>query len=178
MSNFNNIARPYALAAFEFAKEHHQLDAWKNFLYLVALIAKDSQVAQLLANPEVSNKKSYKVFSDLLGDSVDQKQLNFLLLLAENHRLIVLPSIAELFNEHYAVLEKKIDVRVVTAIKPNDAFEQQLSDALVKRLNREVKIFYEIDPAVIGGAIIYMGDRVIDGSIRGKLTRLLEYSLR
>ena len=69
-------------------------------------------------------------------------------------------------------------MRVVTAIGVQDDFKAKLTKALSARIERDVTLECEIDPAILGGAIIHVGDRVIDGSIRGKLTRLLEFSLR
>jgi len=69
-------------------------------------------------------------------------------------------------------------VRVITAVQVEDAFKQRLAASLSKRVNRDVTLHCEVNPAILGGAIIHIGDRVIDGSVRGKLTRLLEFSLR
>ena len=92
---------------------------------------------------------------------------------------MVLPDIAELFSAYYAALEKTSTVRVVTAVDMPEDFRQKLTQALTKRVQREVTLQCEVDPSIIGGAIIHVGgDRVIDDSIRGKLTRLLEFSLR
>ena len=78
------------------------------------------------------------------------------------------------FNAHLATLEKISQVRVITATETQEAFRQKLVQALSKRIQRDVTLQCEIDASLIGGAIIHIGDRVIDGSIRGKLSRLLE----
>ena len=109
----------------------------------------------------------------MLSMQMNTEQNNFLKLLALHKRLNVLPEILELFNAHDALLEKISKVRVITAIEAQEAFKQKLAQQLTKRIQREVTLQCEIDPAIIGGAIIHIGDRVIDGSIRGKLSRLL-----
>lgn len=172
MANWN-IARPYALAAFEVAKELNQLDAWKAFLESAAHVAKDPRVANLLLNPELSAEKSYDLFESVLASQLDTEKKNFLLLLADNSRLSTLPAIVELFNAHYASLERISKVRLITAVTTDEAFRKQLIQALTKKTQREVTLYCEVDPSIIGGAILHMGDRVIDSSIRGKLTRLL-----
>lgn len=178
MANFASIARPYALAAFEYARDSQQLSEWKAFLDAASTMAKESVVDKLLNNPELSSAKLFDLFHDVLSSLLDEKRKNFLLLLAENDRLPALPEIAEQFATYYAALEKISQVRVVTAIATQEEFRQKLIAALTKRIKHQVTLHCEVDPAILGGAIIHMGDNVIDGSIRGKLTRLLEFSLR
>ena len=178
MANFASIARPYAYAAFEVARESNQLEQWKSFLAFAAQIAEDSSLIQLLMNPDVSAKKSYELFASLLESHLDDTRRNFLHLLAQNQRLLALPEIAGLFKAYAAELEKVSHVRLVTAIAVDDSYKQTIADALHKRIKRDVTLRCEVDPHIIGGAVIHIGDSVIDGSIRGKLTRLLEFSLR
>ena len=174
MANLSSIARPYALAAFECARDNQQLPAWKSFLEAASFIANQHSVMQLMANPEVSSSKIYSLFHDLLPVQMDKERNNFLLLLAQNKRFNALPEIMELFNAHYAALEKISKVRVITATETEEQFRKKLAQALTKRIQREVTLQCEVDSSLIGGAIIHIGDRVIDGSIRGKLSRLLE----
>jgi F-type H+-transporting ATPase subunit delta len=91
---------------------------------------------------------------------------------------MILPAISDLYDSYYALHEKISQVRVITAIEIKEDFRQHLKLALAKRIRGDVTLNCEVDPSIIAGAIIHVGDRVIDGSIRGKLTRLLEFSLR
>ncbi|RDI46561.1 F0F1 ATP synthase subunit delta [Aquicella lusitana] len=174
MADLSSIARPYALAAFEYARDKQQLPAWKAFLESAKEVAQTPSVARLLENPEVSSAMLFDLFSHVLVSLLDQERKNFLLLLAQNKRFIVLPDIAESFNAYYAAYEKTSSIRVVTAVEVHDDFRKKLEQALAKRIQREVTLHCEIDPDLLGGAVIHIGDRVIDGSIRGKLTRLLQ----
>jgi F-type H+-transporting ATPase subunit delta len=174
MANFSSIARPYALAAFECARDKQQLPAWKQFLETASSIASQPAIIKLITNPELPSAKIFDLFHELLAAQLDTERKNFLLLLTQNKRLNVLPEIAETFNAYYAAFEKLSRVRVVTAIEVQENFKQRLAQALTKRIQREVTLQCEVNPALIGGAIIHIGDRVIDGSIRGKLFRLLE----
>lgn len=174
MANLSSIARPYALAAFEYARDKQQLATWKAFLEPAAYVAKQPVVLSLLNNPQIASIKIYNLFHDVLTTLVDTERNNFLLLLTQHHRLNVLPEISELFNSYYSALEKLSQVRVVTAVDPESAFREKLAQALSRRIQRDVTLHCEVDPAIIGGAIIHIGDRVIDGSIRGKLSRLLQ----
>ena len=178
MANLSSIGRPYALAAFEYAREKQQIAQWKSFLETAALIALDKKTCKLFANPSVTEEQFYSLFHHILQTTMNSEQKNFLSLLAQNNRLNALPAISTIFNSYEAALEKMSHVRVVAAIEADEGFKQSLSQALAKRIQREVMLQCEIDPAILGGAIIHLGDRVIDGSIRGKLLRLLEFSLR
>lgn len=174
MTNFANIARPYALASFDYACEKQQLPAWKAFLEAAACVARDPVVAKLLSNPQILSEKLSNLFQELLAPQLDQERKNFLMLLAKNKRLVALPTISELFNHYYAALEKTSQVRVITAIEVKEEFRQKLAQRLSQRIQREVTLQCEVDPAILGGAVIHMGDNVIDGSVRGKLNRLRE----
>lgn len=175
---FSHIARPYALAAFETARDKQQLPTWKAVLNMASLIAQDPAVIKLLANPTLSSDTLLRLFQDVLSGHLNQEQENFLALLAQYDRLNLLPEIAELFHTYCANLENISSIRVVTAVQADEAFKQQLTQSLSKRTQQQVTLQCEVNPHILGGAIIYIGDKVIDGSVRGKLARLLEFSLR
>lgn len=178
MADLTNIGRPYARAAFQHAREKSQLSEWKAFLANATEVANNPTVAKLLEDLTFSSTDLLKLFEGVLEKIINAEQKNFLTLLAQNRRLNILPEINTLFNDYCTQLDKMADVRMVTAVAVDDSFKQKISRALTKRIQREVTLECEIDPAIIGGAIIHFGDRVIDGSVRGKLTRLLEFSLR
>ncbi|OGT60414.1 MAG: ATP synthase F1 subunit delta [Gammaproteobacteria bacterium RIFCSPHIGHO2_12_FULL_43_28] len=172
---YAHLARPYALAAFQFALEKEQLPAWKVFLNTAALVASDTQTLKLLKNPATSVTVLHDLFREVLAPlNVSAEQQNFLALLAQHQRFMILPEIAELFNVNYAQLEKISKIRLITAVEAEQGYKQHLAQILAKRVQREVTLSCEVDPSIIGGAIIHIGDRVIDGSVRRKLTRLLQ----
>ncbi len=171
---YSNMARPYALAAFEYARDKQQLLPWKRFLETAALVANDAAVTELLANPQRPANMLFDLFNEVLATSMDAAQKNLLHLIAQNKRFVVLPEISALFNAYYAAYEKTSSVRLVTAVAISDDYKQKISTALAKRIQREISLNCEVDPAIVGGAIIHIGDNVIDGSIRGKLSRLLQ----
>jgi F-type H+-transporting ATPase subunit delta len=173
-SKYANIARPYALAVFECARDKQDLPAWKAFLESAVSMVRHPDVSRLIQNPETLPEKLFGLFSEVLGSLLNDDKKNFLRLLAQNRRLVVLPEIASTFNQYYAALEKTSLVRIVTATTISKEFEEKLAKALTKRTERAVTLECEIDPSILGGAIIHIGDRVIDGSIRGKLTRLYQ----
>ncbi|OGT40935.1 MAG: ATP synthase F1 subunit delta [Gammaproteobacteria bacterium RIFCSPHIGHO2_12_FULL_38_14] len=178
MSNLTHIARPYALAAFEYARFSSQLLSWKAFLQSASTITKDKTIQKLLDDPQIDQQLLFDLFHGVLASIINDEQKNFLLLLQQYKRFALLPGISELFDTYYAAFEKMQTVRVVTAIQMEKEIQQKLSQALTKRMQHEVILHCEVDPHILGGAVIHIGDHVIDGSIRGKLSRLLEFSLR
>lgn len=172
MADLTNIARPYALAAFECAREAQQIQNWDAFLKAAAAITADPSVQRLIANPETLSAPLYELFNGVLSSVLDDQRKNFLQLLANNKRLMVLPEIYQAFTIYVAALEKISAVRIVTAVAMKDDMRQKFITALTKRIQCDVTLECKVDPSIIAGAIIYIGDSVIDGSIRGKLSRL------
>lgn len=172
MAEKRTVARPYAQAAFALAQEQGELHSWSTMITLLGQAASDPQLAEMLENPEQEQTKMVKLLQAICGDAISESGSNLLKLLAENGRLALLPEIAELFEEERAEVEKSIHARVVSATVLTDAQQQQIIDALVKRLGKEVTLSHEVDESIIGGAIIYAGDTVIDGSVANRLEKL------
>lgn len=169
------FARPYALAAFEYALANASLASWENMLQAAAEIAQNSEMMQLLNSPKVTHEQLVEIFSDILTNRLDAEKKNFIRLLAQYDRLSALPGIAELFSTYRAQYEKTITVELVSAIPLDEPRQQVFADALTKRLKRKVTLQCEVDPTLLGGALVRAGDMVIDGSIRGKLNRMIEF---
>jgi len=173
MSEAITIARPYAQAAFDFAKQKGELKAWSELLTNAATAIGDTQVAALIVNPQLTTSQLRELMQALVGDAAGQPGQNFIHLLTEEHRLTVLPEIAEQFELLRAEEEKSVDVEVRSAFALNEAHQQKIVAALKERLGREIRLHCEVDEALVGGAVIRAGDQVIDGSVR---TRLAEMS--
>ncbi|MDP4530175.1 F0F1 ATP synthase subunit delta [Alkalimonas delamerensis] len=172
MSNLTNIARPYAKAAFDYAVEQKQLADWQQMLTFAAEVAKDPQMIAFLGSNSTAETQA-NLFNQVCADQLTQPVQNLIRLMAENKRLQALPEVlvhfAELKNDH----EREVLVDVTSA-KPLDAAAQEkLVAALSKRLERNVKLNCSVDPNVVGGMLMQAGDLVIDGSVRGKLDRLI-----
>jgi F-type H+-transporting ATPase subunit delta len=169
------IARPYVAAAFEYALANKDSTAWEKMLDTAAQITQQKDVMQVLASPVVTRKQLSDLFCEILGKNLDKAKTNFIRLLAENNRLAFLPEISGLFREACEAQDKTVSVQIVSATPLDSEYQTKIATALTKRLNRKVELQCEIDPEVIGGAIIRAGDLVIDGSIRGKLNRLSDF---
>ncbi len=171
-SAINVVARPYAKAAFEYASAGKALAEWSGMLQMAAAIVSDQDMAELLTDPRVDKRHLADVVIAVSGTLLNQAGRNFICLLAENSRLAALPAITELYESMRSEAEHKITVRVVSAFPLEDTEKMQLSQVLEKRLSRHVLLQCSVNEHLLGGAVIYAGDKVIDGSIRGKLVKL------
>jgi F-type H+-transporting ATPase subunit delta len=166
------IARPYARAAFEEARTHEGLGPWSEALNVAAEVVRDPRVEALLGNPHVTADQLAQLVTSIAGSKLGDQGANFVRTLAANRRLAYLPEIAARFDELKDTAEGVADVTVTSAAALDDAQRNKLAAALEKRLKRKVRLHCEIDPNLIGGAVVRAGDLVIDGSVSARLNRI------
>ncbi|WP_111498383.1 MULTISPECIES: F0F1 ATP synthase subunit delta [Marinobacter] len=174
MAELTTLARPYAKAAFQAAQDQNQLAEWAESLAFAAQVASDSDVRQLLGNPNVPEASKAEFLIDLYDGSVSEQFRNFVSLLSEKRRLALLPEIAELYDTYRAEIDRTVDVEVSAPYEMTDEQKQTLSQALSKKLDRKVSLSSKVEPALIGGVLIRAGDMVIDASVRGKIAQLTD----
>src|SRR5687768_16321793 len=172
MADRTTIARPYARAAFEEARGDKRLGPWADALNVASTVVQDPRVLRLLDHPLVTPDQLAKLFIEIAGPGLDQDGQNFVNTLAENRRLGYLPEIAQIFNELKDAEEGIVDVTVTSAAPLDHQQQLTLTEALAKKLKRQVRLHCETDPALIGGAVLRAGDLVIDGSLRSRLNRI------
>ena len=163
---------PYARAAFEHAHAAGQLAPWGEMLDKAAAVLSDDRVAALVGNPHVQRAELVGFVLELCGAAGDEKARNFVQLLADNGRLLLLPQIAAQYAALRADVENTVDVTVTSALPLTAEQGAKLSDALTRRLRRTVRLNTTVDPSLIGGAVVRAGDFVVDGSLRGRIERL------
>jgi F-type H+-transporting ATPase subunit delta len=172
LSSKNTTARPYAKAAFAIANASNNISAWSNLLQNAAWVIAQPKVELFLQNPRITSEQSYEWMADVCSPVLMAEGKNFLKLLADNKRLLILPEIADLF-EHYRVEQEKIiNVEITSALPLEKTETAEIAKALNKKLQREINLDCKVDKDLIGGIIIRADDQVIDSSIRGKLNRL------
>jgi F-type H+-transporting ATPase subunit delta len=174
MAELTTLARPYAKAAFQAALNDGALATWSEMLTTAAAVTTDSKVAGLLTDPSLSSEQLADAFIGLLGEQIDEKGRNFMKLLAENKRLLLLPAVSTLFHALKANQEQSVDVEITMAFEISSETLESLVQSLKTRLSREINLSTTVDSALIGGAVVRAGDTVIDSSVRGKLVKLAE----
>lgn len=209
MAELITLARPYAKAAFEYAKEMNAIAEWEEFLESASRVVSNKDFADFLNNPTISVKQKANILMDIIalnrpvgdspmkqmlkgysvqlpeGVSVDdlvqqvaskqkpiQSLSNFIIQLAENDRLALLPEI----GQHYAKLKsqnlKQIDAYVTTAFALSKEQKQMLQDRLAKSEQAVIVLHEIVDASLLGGVTIKVGDKFTDGSIKGRLKQL------
>jgi len=178
MADQTTIARPYAKALFDVAGAEKKLGPWSDALNAAAAVLGDANARRVLGNPALDPGKRADfiraVSVGLKGADVFETPHGkaLLTLLAENDRLAVLPEIAAQFDALKSEAENKIKAKLISATAVDAGVAERVKQALKKRLGREVELTLEVDPSLIGGAIVRAEDMVIDGSVRTRLEQL------
>jgi F-type H+-transporting ATPase subunit delta len=132
-------------------------------------------LAAALIDPRLKREQHAEIVlgaaSDL-GLSLGEGVQNLVRVLAENQRLSVMPEIARQFAQRRAADQKLTQVDITSAMEMDAASQEQLAEALRQRLGTDVNVQVQVDPSLIGGAIVRAGDLVIDASVRGRLAQL------
>ena len=169
MSEAITTARPYAQAAFDEAQKLGDLKGWSAVLVAGAEAVTNPEVAMVVSSPRATGKQIEEVIRALCGITAGSKQDNFVRLLVENRRLVLLPEIAAMYEALRADAEKALEVTVASAFELSDAQKQKITDGLTKRMNRKITLKCLTDKQLLGGIVIRAGDKVIDGSVRTRL---------
>ncbi len=172
MADETTIARPYAEAIFKQAKENSALDSWSSILTLLASIAGDEQTIALLKSPRVEKKKAGDFFIEVAGDTLTEQAKNLIHLLADNRRLILLPEIARQFEVRRKLEQGCVTIELISCYNVTPKQQEELSATLSRKLGKEVQVDVAVDKTLLGGWLIKHQDKVIDLTIRGRLTQL------
>jgi F-type H+-transporting ATPase subunit delta len=164
--------RRYAEAAFELATRDKAIDAWGRDLRTAAALVGDDRVARLLDDPSRPLAERSGILDRLLGKRVSPAVANLVRLLVERGRLDIIGAIAEEFRR-LVNAERGIVHAIITTAIPLKADETAAIDARLRAMTgATVELQVQVDPALIGGLTVRIGDRLIDASVRGRLERL------
>jgi F-type H+-transporting ATPase subunit delta len=172
VAELTTLARPYAKAAFQYALEAKDLAGWGKQLATLAAVSRYGVMQKKIALPSLSAQQQAQLLIDACGDELTAPVRNFIVLLAQNKRLLLLPEIYQLFDALKTAQEQAVDVELTTAIALDDASQAKLAEALSTKLARKVNVQTVVDQQLLAGVIIKAGDLVIDGSMRGRLEKL------
>jgi F-type H+-transporting ATPase subunit delta len=171
MAESLTIARPYAEAVFKLAQERNELPSWSDALSRLAVVAGTDVARDLIGNPRLAAKQLAGVLDDAAGQ-LTPEQKNFVQVLADNERLDVLPDIASLFETQRNQYEGVLDAQIGSAYPLTPPQVDEIVAALAAKYGRQIKATVHVEPELIGGVSIRVGDEVIDASVRGKLAQM------
>lgn len=174
MSRSLTTVRRYAEAAFELATRDDAFDAWSSGLELVAGVAADPTVSHIIDNPAKPYAERQAIVAKLFDGRVTSGVMNLARLLAKRGRFESLPAVAaeftRLLNRRNGIVEA-----VVRSAAPLSAAETEAIGARITAMTGSgVSLRAEVDPALIGGLTVRIGDQLLDASVRGRLERLRE----
>jgi F-type H+-transporting ATPase subunit delta len=172
MSDLTGIARPYARAVYELAKEKDSFDKWTDMMTFLSTVVQDEAMIEALDSPKMTDAQKAELLETVSEGQLDDQGKNFINVLSENDRLSLIPEICTLYEAYRDEDKGVIEAEVISAQALSKDDEKKLAAALNKRLGCEVKIVSKVDESLLGGAIIHAGDLVIDGSIQGRLGEL------
>ena len=168
------LARPYARAAFAHACERKLLIALGEQLRLAAQIATRDKVRTLLTDPRLSRTRRTDILLTCGEGLFDTDLQHFLQILGERDRLGLLGEIAEQYEQLRAEHEQRLTAEVVSAQELNEVQRERIRSRLAEQTGQAVEVVSRIDEQLLGGAVVRVGDRVLDGSLRSRLDRLAQ----
>lgn len=173
MAELSTIARPYAEALFQAVRnEGANLESWSGLLNEFAALAKLDDVREALTDPRLNDAQRVELFAGLVKSPVSATARNFIELLVGNDRMLVLPEIAEQFDLLKNQLEGTALAEITSAFALADDQVQALIAALEKKFGLKLKPAVTVDPELIGGVRVVVGDQVLDTSVRAQLVRM------
>lgn len=172
MAELQTIARPYAEAAFDIAQDAKALPQWSAALKLAAAVAADPRMEEALDNPRLTSAAKETLFLSVAGDGFPAEVRKFARVLIDADRIRLLPQVSELFEARKDAADNVARAEIETAMALSDEQLAALAKSLERHFGKKIEAAVRVNPALIGGARITVGDRVIDGSVQGKLTTM------
>ena len=177
MSDLPSIARPYAKAIFDLALEQKSQTDWANILRHFGVLASDPEFLALSQNPLTAQIDLGKLMLGTYDGSRPEGVENLVRMLIQHRRLLALPAISTRYQQLLDEAQKCAVAHVVTAMELSYSQKENLKGVLESRLNLDITIEEQIDESLVGGAIVRVGDWVVDGSANGRI-KTLDAALR
>lgn len=172
MSELSSIARPYAQAVFELARESDRFEHWSSNLSQLSELVEHPDLAIVIRDPRIARNMVLNLILEVASDNLDEQSKNLVRILIHYRRLPSLPLIAQQFESLRAEHEGIVEAQIEIAYELDQQQQDSLIDAMQRQLGRKVRLTSCVNTDLIGGAVIRAGDWVIDGSIKARLQKL------
>lgn len=172
MALTRSTARRYAEAGFEIAERDDSMEAWLAAFDVAEARLLDAAVMRLLANPAIPTTSRTAALERILGDDVGGPPRNLLALMVRRNRIELLAGVVREFRRLYRARAGIVEATVTSATRLEEAELASLRERLAALTGRTIELRSDVDPALLGGIQVRVGDRLIDGSVRGRLQRL------
>ena len=175
---YEYLDRRYALALYEVAEKNGKVDEYLGDLReICSLIENNNDFLEVIKHPQIGTKQKKKTFINIFKGNIDEELLSFLLILIEKDRILFLK---EKLKEMEKIHLDKLNVLqgiVKTTVALEEYEYNSLVDKLEKKYNKEIILKKEIDPEIIGGIYVRVGNDVIDGTLKTRLDELRKLAL-
>jgi len=173
-TGISSLAERYAAALFELADERHALDEVAGDLHeLRTMLGASGDLMRLVRSPVLSREEQGKAIEALAEQAALSKLTrDFLAIVARNRRLFAVPAMIEAYLDKLAERRGEITAEVTAAQALSESQQNSLIDQLRRVVGSRVAIDVRIDPSLLGGMIVKIGSRMVDGSLKGQLQRL------
>jgi len=169
------VGKKYGQALFKAVKKYQQEEVVEKDLLLVLKFFKENlSFRNFLLSPKVRDKDKKDFLKAVFEDKVSDILLNLLLLLIEKNRIGYLLEITTEFNTLKKEDQGIIKACVTTAIPLGEELAQGLKEKLEKKTRKKIEMEKEVDPSIIGGMVVVVGDKIIDRSVRYQLSQIKE----
>lgn len=175
MANITTIARPYAKAVFELARQTGSFAHWSRMLEFLTLVVHNKQANKLIRNQAIMPQTKADFINTIAPDQLNSDGQNLVKELAHNRRLLIIPVLYKLFDDMRKEFEHRVTLQVFLASELEKTEIAKLRDDFAKLVQGEVTLLPEIDPSLIGGGKLKIGDRVLESSIKGSLQQLYKH---
>ena len=173
MIELTPLARPYAKAVFASALDTESIDEIKEELKTMALVSSTIEVKSLIEDPTLSNNEILNSLKILLEGTISKTSQSLLNVLAENNRFNLLEAIFEIYKEIVAKHKEQKSVEVFVATEPSSDTKETIKTRLVSTHGEGTNVEFKIDPHIMGGLSIKVGDETLDLSVKGKVKKLI-----
>ena len=173
MIELTPLARPYAKAVFASALDTESIDEIKEELKTMALVSSTIEVKDMIEDPTLSNNEILNSLKTLLEGSISKTSQSLLNVLSENNRFNLLEAIFEIYKEIVAKHKEQKSVEVFVATEPSSDTKETIKTRLVSTHGEGTNVEFKIDPHIMGGLSIKVGDETLDLSVKGKVKKLI-----
>lgn len=180
MEELRTTARPYASAVFDIARNKETLSEWSIFLKKSSAVLEQEEIRSLIKTPGLNKKTVAEIFFELSveeSETTENKALfsNFLNVLSENKRLNIITMVSNQFEQKKQKAEQAAEVLLTSAVALPKEDIEKIKQALGEKLGKKIELNNSVDETLIGGAVVKIGDHMIDGSIRTQLIKMTRF---
>lgn len=169
----NLVGNRYAYALFEAGLELNKLREFKeDFSSVTDILSKEKELNKILSHPKISKDEKKELLNTIFGNKINKEVLNFLFILVDKRREDAIMEINKEFKKLYNEHENIVEVTAITSVQMDNKSKNKLKITLENKLNKRVQLINIVDKDIIGGVLLNIGNKVIDGTVKGQLEEI------